>query len=233
MERSILYGHVSHPSTRGRVPGRDGKDYLAAFDGDVLAVYEALGLGATADKPDKSGITPLCLAVSQLATCTSPLFYGVRHDGGRMTVEDHRRAISCLKWAIRILVEQHADVSKSMGGIPFISLLRRCKAWDVITLFLQHGAARPKRLTAVLPTKSDQDRFTAIPVPSCRPAQKCPCWSGKSVAECHGREPQPYPSAYMCVCGSKNSKGSRKTCKIVAWPAKVMWWKNGTPLENG
>ncbi|KAJ7677357.1 hypothetical protein B0H17DRAFT_1079511 [Mycena rosella] len=181
--------------------------HLAAYDGDVLAVYEILGLGATADKPDSSGITPICLAVVHLAMVTSPHARGMRPDGGMMNALDFKREASRLELVIQILVEQHAVLDRTIEGEPLINILCRAKAWDTIALFLMHGATPPRNLPSLFPAASERSRFTSMlqsrlrPGAS-RPARICPCWSGKTVANCHAKEAQPYPLTYVCVCGS-------------------------------
>ncbi|KAJ7510300.1 hypothetical protein B0H11DRAFT_1183000 [Mycena galericulata] len=175
---------------------------------------KAISTGATVDKAtaDTSVATPLCLAVAQLALVTSPSVYGLRPDGTSMEAVELIRQASRLKSVIRILVEQHADVRRTMDGQPLIDLVCRSRAWDMITLFLEHGAAPPENLTALFPTASDRAKFTSIPVPKStgRPARPCPCWSGRIVDECHAKQAQPYPSRYMCVCGS--GKAYEKCC---------------------
>ncbi|KAJ7352505.1 hypothetical protein DFH08DRAFT_1078177, partial [Mycena albidolilacea] len=178
--------------------------HIAAYDGDVLAVYELLGLGTTADIADSSGVTPICLAISQLAIVTSPHALGFRPDGSPMSAADNEREASRLKCVIRILVEQHVALNTSMDGEPLINLLCRSKAWDIITLFLEHGAVPPTNATALrlFKTTRDRSRFASLltgRVPNApRPARKCPCWSGKIVSECH-ENAQPYPLAYLRV----------------------------------
>ncbi|KAJ6520749.1 hypothetical protein DFH09DRAFT_997948 [Mycena vulgaris] len=189
--------------------------HLAAYDGDVLTVYERVGLGTMVDKPDSSGITPICLAVVQLATVTSPHAKGMRPDGGMMNALDFGREASRLKCVIRILVEQHAVLDRKIKGEPLITILCRSKAWDIIALFLMHGANPPRNPTALFQTASDRARFTSMLQSRLqpgvrRPARKCPCWSGKSVEDCHAQEAKPYPLAYVCVCGS--GKTYQKCC---------------------
>ncbi|KAF8207238.1 hypothetical protein K438DRAFT_1815947 [Mycena galopus ATCC 62051] len=179
--------------------------HSASFDGDVLAVYECLRLGASADKADSSGITPICLAISQLAKATSPHVLVLRSDGSRTSAADVGREISRLKFVIRILVEQHVALNTSIDGEPLVNLLCRSRAWDTIALFFEHGAIPPTNPGALFRTADDRSRFAALvkarrPNIS-RPPRKCPCWSGKSISECHGNS-QPYPPQYVCVCGS-------------------------------
>ncbi|KAJ7454852.1 hypothetical protein FB451DRAFT_656850 [Mycena latifolia] len=202
--------------------------HMAAYDGDVLALYEMLGLGATADQPDTSGITPICLAVRQLAMTTSPHAIGMRPDGGMMTAVDFRREASRFKCVIRILVEQHVVLDRTIEpeGEPLINLLCRAKAWDTIELFLKHGAKPPSNPVALFPTASDRSKFTSL-LKSClqpgvgRPARICPCWSGKIVEECHAKATHPYPLAYVCVCGS--GRTYKSCCLPKNWPVLEKW----------
>jgi hypothetical protein len=196
--------------------------HLAAYDGDVLAAYEVLGLGATADKADSSGITPICLAISHLAMVTSPHIRGFRPDGVPLDAADFEKEASRLKLVIRILVEQHVALNASMDGEPLINLLCRSRAWDTIALFLEHGAASPTNVTALFRTAADRSRFASLlkGQPKIRPARKCPCWSGKTVLECHAKA-QPYPLGYVCVCGSGKTYQkccfSRKSYVVEKW----------------
>ncbi|KAJ6570264.1 hypothetical protein DFH09DRAFT_426104 [Mycena vulgaris] len=189
--------------------------HLAAHDGDVLAVYEMIGLGTTADKPDNSGLTPICLAVLRLAAMTRPHARGIRPDGGIMSALDFKREASRLKCVIHILVEQHAVLDRKIKGEPLITILCRSKAWETIALFLMHGATPPQNPTSLFQTASDRSKFTSMLQSRLqpgvrRPARKCPCWFGKSVEECHAKEAQPYPLEYVCVCGS--GKTYKKCC---------------------
>ncbi|KAJ7116317.1 hypothetical protein C8R44DRAFT_627700, partial [Mycena epipterygia] len=185
--------------------------HLAAFDGDVLAVYETLRWGATADKTDTSGITAIGLAISQLEMWSSRDAQGMRPDGVRMNAADVRREVSRREWVIRILVEQHVELNRLMNGEPLINMLCRSKAWETIALFLAHGATPPKKTHLPIPhsVRPGQIHIHAG-TNLCRPPKKCPCWSGKSVQECHAKEAQPYPLAYLCVCGS--GRTYRKCC---------------------
>ncbi|KAJ7671670.1 hypothetical protein DFH06DRAFT_122022 [Mycena polygramma] len=187
--------------------------HLSAYDGDVLAVYELLALGATADKPDISGITPICLAISQLAKVMSPGIVAIGPNGAILKAADLAREASRLKFVIRILVEQHVVLNTSMHGEPLMNLLCRSRAWDIITLFLEHGARCPDNPAALFKTTAERTRFASIAKTAtnrpARPARKCPCWSGRTVERCHA-EAQPYPLGYVCVCGS--AKSYKKCC---------------------
>ncbi|KAJ6577314.1 hypothetical protein B0H19DRAFT_553234 [Mycena capillaripes] len=184
--------------------------HLAAYV-DVLAVYELLGLGATADRADSAGITSICLAISQLAIFTSP---ALRAFGVPLSTVELEREASRLKSVIRILVEQHVALDVSIDGEPLVNLLCRSRAWETIALFLDHGAKRPSNITTLFRTTADRSRLTSIlearaQTGVLRPARKCPYWSGKIISECHAKA-QPYPLRYICVCGS--GKTYQKCC---------------------
>ncbi|KAJ7039519.1 hypothetical protein C8F04DRAFT_293266 [Mycena alexandri] len=102
--------------------------HLAAYDGDVLAVYESIGVGATADKPDSSGITPICLAISHLALVSSPNVVAFTPNGSLMSAAAVKKEASRLKYVIRILVEQHVVLNRSTDGQSLIdpALSIRC-----------------------------------------------------------------------------------------------------------
>ena len=38
--------------------------------------------------------------------------------------------------------------------------------------------------------------------PSSHPPRMCPCWSGKTLIECHDAENKPYPPDFLCCCGT-------------------------------
>jgi hypothetical protein len=53
--------------------------------------------------------------------------------------EKERNLARCAR-IVRILVEQHADVNRSFGGRSLLSMACAMKNWEIITLFLEHGA---------------------------------------------------------------------------------------------
>ncbi|KAJ7178746.1 hypothetical protein C8R43DRAFT_470548 [Mycena crocata] len=202
--------------------------HSTAYDGDVLALYEILGLGATADLEDSSGVTPLCLAVAQLAGFSIPGVPCVRSDGVPLSAVDLKRETSRLKYVIRILVEQHVVLDRSMLGEPLIDLLCWARVWETIALFLEHGTSPPKNTTALFPNSGDRSKFASLLKTHSRkrprPPRKCPCWSGKSVEECHRAKALPYPLAYMCICGS--GKTYKKCCFSRSSPVVEKWDPN-------
>ncbi|KAJ6623138.1 hypothetical protein B0H10DRAFT_2011329 [Mycena sp. CBHHK59/15] len=184
--------------------------HLSVYDGDVLAVHEVIGLGFNPDKPDSSGVTPICLAISRLALVTSgsPYLLDCRPDGTPLKAADFEREGSRLAAVASILVEQHVDLNKSMNGEPLVNLVCRSRAWDLLALFLEHGAIPPKDPAPLFRTVSDRAKFATLlkarPTKVSRPPRKCPCWSGKSISDCH-ETAQPYPLSYLCICGSKKT----------------------------
>src|ERR1700722_8669128 len=178
--------------------------HLSSMLGDVLAVSEYLRMGATADQADIAGITPLYLVLSVMVPLTSVIILSRAAGGRDRKLLDQERALARLVWTARILIEQHADVNTTIDNIPLINLACGSQNWDIISLLLTHGA-NPSPGLESLKFQADKSRFSRL----CksiknrpRPDRVCPCWSGKSVPDCHGREEQPYPLEFVCVCGS-------------------------------
>jgi Ankyrin repeat len=205
--------------------------HLACFNGDVLLLCEYLRCGATADKTDSAGISPLYLALSQMAAFTfcvmqhSMTQQGIRHNDGTLWQEvDFRHAIAQYAWLARILVEQHADVNREVDGISVLHLACRAANWETIALLLEHGANLKAPLTSYFTSLAERKRFSTLTHSNCRlgsrPARICPCWSGKTISDCHGKAPQPYPLHFICVCGSSKTYDrccSRKTPVVEEW----------------
>lgn len=179
---------------------------LGSLVGDPLLVCEMIRIGATIDIKDAHGATALWLAADSLfKTMDVTRRNRARKMKGPKLPDPTERIV----FAIRTLIEQHADVNiVHKGSTPFYSA---CKAqhWDTITLMLAHGAnpAVPATSQAArLFTNSDDrkrfeslvERFAGKP----RPARPCPCWSGKFLSKCHDAEEKPYPPEFICRCGS-------------------------------
>jgi hypothetical protein len=204
--------------------------HLAAMDADVLAVSELLRLGASADKADGAGITPLYLAISQMDEYKSVMAQ-CPVDGtlARVIVRSAEMGLSRRAWVARILIEQHADVNRSINGVSLLHLACIHQSWDTISLLLKHGANPSPSPASHFPRTSDRSRFFAlaksIGTGHPRPPRICPCWSGKTVSACHGKEGQPYPLEFVCVCGSGKTYDrcchSRKSPVIEKWDNKT------------
>ena len=180
-----------------------------AREGDVLALSELIGLGATPNRIDNEGNTPLHLVFSEMMMVKNPLVTVVKADGSGLT--DKKRLYSRLSWTARILIEHHADVNITVGSNSALDLSCKWKDWDLITLLLKHGAHSPPTSPPRFASSSDKKRFSElVTLSGPRPPRLCPCWSGKSVPDCHGKQGLSYPLDYMCVCGS--TKVYRKCC---------------------
>jgi hypothetical protein len=174
-----------------------------AVEGDVLSVSELITFGATPGMADSDGTTPLHLVGHEMAMVKNPLVTVIKVDGSGLT--NKRRLYARLAWVLRILVEQHANVNIMIGVDSLLNLACSWKDWDIISLLLKHGATPSPGSASRFTFSTDKKRFSDL-VKSFggrpRPARICPCWSGKTVLECHGKSSLPYPLKYMCVCGS-------------------------------
>ena len=223
--------------------------HLACYSGDVLLLCEYLRCGATADKTDNSGISPLYLALSQMAGMkimhryvvqNGTTQHGLRHDDGTLWQEvDFRHAISQYTWLARILVEQHADVNRVLEGVSPLRLACQSANWEIMSLLLEHGATPEAHLSSCFTSPAEKKRLSTLihanPASRPRPHRKCPCWSGKTIADCHGKEPQPYPLHFICVCGSGkiyNRCCLQKTPVIEEWNEKSQRIIHGFDLAS-
>jgi hypothetical protein len=153
----------------------------------------------------------------------------VRHgDGTPWQQVDFRNAIAQCAWVARILVEQHADVDREVGGVSVLHLACQSANWETISLLLEHGATAPgatpdAQLISYFTSPAERKQLATLIAkrPSHpRPPRKCPCWSGKAISDCHGKEPKPYPLHFICVCGTGKTYDrccSRKTPVIEEW----------------
>ena len=176
--------------------------HFHAKEGDVLSVSELITFGATPGMADTSGKTPLHLVGHEMLMVKNPRIVVVKADGSGLT--NKKRQYARLAWVLRILVEQHADINIMIGNCSLLDLSCDWMDWDIITILLKHGAI-PSSSASLFKLSIHQNRFSDLVRSfggSPRPARICPCWSGKSVSECHGKSSLPYPLKYMCVCGS-------------------------------
>lgn len=101
-----------------------------------------------------------------------------------------------------MLVEQHSDVHKTINNLSVLQLAYNAQCWDLIVLLIKHGA-RPSP-NFHFSSSADENRISSllkINRGSARPPRLCPCWSGKTIGDCHATL-RPYPLKYICVCGS-------------------------------
>lgn len=191
--------------------------HLYASQGDVLSISEFLYLGASPNAISATGLSPLFVALAQLDQIKS-IAPGPLHsrDGKRTRSLERDRERWCLRlaWVARILIEQHSDVNLAVSGVSLLDLACRGQSWDTIPLLLKHGAKHDASTLKYFPSPEDVARFMrlleTIGEIGERPPRVCPCWSGLTVAECHGKGRLPYPLEYMCLCGS--GKTHQKCC---------------------
>jgi hypothetical protein len=219
--------------------------HVAAMVGDPILVCEMIRLGATIDKADALGKTPLYLAVESLAHLTAALAVGVdQHVAanlpkGRSRKRTHTVQLSRndgllrLQYVIRLLLEQHADPNCAGDGQTPLHMACKFQMWDVIELLLTHRAnplpPRPPGSRIPSPptffrTNADQTRFRSLVAStsgSSRPPRMCPCFSGNTLATCHDAEDKPFPPDFLCRCGSQ--KNFRKCCSKRRFTSYERW----------
>ncbi|KDQ11942.1 hypothetical protein BOTBODRAFT_432510 [Botryobasidium botryosum FD-172 SS1] len=203
--------------------------HLAATEGDVLAACELIRLGASVDALDSGGLTPLALAagaISKVAAVIATL----------LAVEARAEAEMVLKrfiWVARVLIEQHADVDQKENGCSILEIACSVRSWELVKLLLKHKAKPSQKCHSYFHSRSDKDRFISIAssyASNPRPERVCPCWSGKTLAQCHGATAQPYPLPFLCVCGSK--KKYQKCCyERSAWVTEK-WAEDDQRLQQ-
>lgn len=190
----------------------------AAYSGDVPLTYEGIRLGMNVNARNCDGKIPLLMACQRLCTHTqAALFSGA--DGEisppASTLADHRRRAWCCAQIATVLISQHADMNARdvLGFTPLAAVcLSGTPYWDLIELLLQHGAdvhlhGPPFDLSSQFDDPAEQAVFadlvrTYTPNKT-RPLRVCPCWSGRSLPECHGSRIQSYPLYFLCPCGSE------------------------------
>ncbi|EPQ56121.1 hypothetical protein GLOTRDRAFT_137953 [Gloeophyllum trabeum ATCC 11539] len=217
------------------------KTYLhfAAETGDPCVALEMIRMGATIDRKDAGGHTPLTSGLKRLAELV--LITGMRHTHyGRMLWSQPALKkepgtpdlmIIRIAWVCKLLIQQHADVNLVVGDYAPMDRVCEVENWELITLLLEHGANPNRRSPRGLPvdrleSRESKTRFRELVRDmskiSQRPAQPCPCWSGKLLSECHGRgEEIPYPLDFACRCGS--GKPYEKCCMKRNMQFKEKW----------
>lgn len=189
--------------------------HIAVIDADPLHLCEMIRLGADMDKEDSKGHTPLWLATQVFASYLMFMRAGIPFPGAGAPGSTPS-IVNRLKFIVQTLIEQHVNVNHAVEGMTPLHWTCQAQDWDLIALLLKHGArpslpgsklAPPVNL---LPSARDKSRFRTLAKSHSpdnpRPAQPCPCWSGKLLADCHAGD-QPYPSAFYCTCGSKKTYG--------------------------
>ncbi|KAH9929998.1 uncharacterized protein B0H18DRAFT_158812 [Fomitopsis serialis] len=199
---------------------------------DVPFVYECIRLGADVNHSDVKGRTPLFCAMNELLGFSLDLATRqLRHNG----TEDESLTVSTisrLRHVAQILVEQHADVNLVPYESPVLSpfvMARAALDLELLELLALHGAAAgldraflegppsqldtwvadPSRASACTELMARLASRTELPA---RPPRKCPCFSGKSLSECHETGDHPYPPTFACIC--RSAKTYANCCKL-------------------
>lgn len=190
-------------------------------------------LRATVNVRDSAGDTPLTVAMDAYCgvypdTKNEPSPNSVHT---KCTLGDWCRR---QKFIIGTLLEQHADVTSVRDGNTYLHQACAMGDWDLISLFLRHGATssnrKGRRPIDFFESEDDRARYRELirkhPADRPRPPRTCPCWSGKPQSECHRvKKPLPYPSHFYCICGSKRAHANccgRKGLGIVeVWDDSV------------
>lgn len=149
------------------------------------------------------------------------------------------------KYIMATLIEQHCDPNKYFpacvqgiaGNLTPLQVAVLTNEWELVNLLLKYGAnsyppspcmlmrhvldGRPggkKRLAWAVSQNKTVDR----------PPRLCPCFSGKSLSECHMQR-QPYPPEFLCMCGSK--KIHDRCCKKRDVPCHEIWDEEGQWIQ--
>lgn len=196
--------------------------FLAVCEGDVPLAYECIRMGTTTDRKDKYGCTALllgCHAVRTLQAArkaaqsarnpTLNTFEGKMMDEGFIA-----RRIDRTIRVITLLVEQHADVNATAEGETPLSIASEIPDWTLIRLLIRHGAVIPPSFMSSPTLRSPANKIRLKKLleeetrrGNTRPPRPCPCWSGKLLSECHAAASQPYPSDFLCLCGTRKVYG--------------------------
>jgi hypothetical protein len=165
-------------------PGFTTFIHYYALEGDILALCERFRCGANPDEEDSDGSTPIYTCMLDMLNFFQPGVYIVNQKTNKpfTPAETERNLARCAR-NVRILVEQHADVNRSVGGLSLLNMACRMKNWEIITLLLEHGAKMEVPRSVVLEcfTRDEQARFFALvkskslPLGQPRPARMCPC----------------------------------------------------------
>lgn len=181
-------------------------------------------LGAHVDKRDRKGNTALSLALDvwclALRTCV-PKLYANYPDA----------YFARMRHIVHALLKQHADVDMKVNGKT--SLHRACELgdWGIISAVLEYGASLypprdpenniPPPATFLSPVDRNRLRRVAYRYEKKpRPSRLCPCYSGKTLANCHALVvDNNYPGYFRCICGSGKAHSAcscsrRDTCIV-------------------
>ncbi|KAJ3926901.1 MAG: hypothetical protein NXY57DRAFT_904830, partial [Lentinula lateritia] len=214
---------------------------------DPLLAAEIIRLGALVDKINGRGQTPLLHTLERLGDVDA-LYEQSRKSSSlmaRLIRFDHWRAR--LKFIAILLIDQHADVNATVqwGGrtvTPLFFAAGVARDFDLVAILLAHGAnpyppypaSSIRDYLSGKKFKMELERFTQLisETPfAVRPPRLCPCFSGKTLSDCHadGRTVgHPYPDEFLCCCGSK--KTYRVCCRLRNFNI-IEYWNDKEQLQ--
>ncbi|KAF7965316.1 hypothetical protein HWV62_44494 [Athelia sp. TMB] len=199
--------------------------HACAMSPDVLAMCELIRLGGDVNVADTLGMTPLHLCVLAMTNFRPTPGIPPSIDEGSMSAAEKEEAFGRLAWVARILVEQHARVDIAINGTPLIDVVCGWKDWEIVELLLAHGCRPSPGVYSRLRKAPHKQRLRkmveTVTAGGERPPRVCPCWSGLSLAECHGAGAQPYPLEFMCACGS--GKTYERCCRRLGQTIVEKW----------
>ncbi|KAF9061258.1 hypothetical protein BDP27DRAFT_1338391 [Rhodocollybia butyracea] len=225
-------------------------------DTDPLLASETIRLGALINTVNGRGQTPLLQTLERLYDVED--LYNRTRTSGQFPLHavqiklrsDLDNGKARLKYIAILLIEQHADVNATMewqGKMVTPLYLAACvvRDFDIVGRLLMHGANPSPSLPAASirealsgnDSKRDLLRFNQLvsEIPygpgTPRPPRVCPCFSGKSLPECHNNgDSQPYPDEFLCSCASKKTYG--QCCKLRNMKTVEVWMKKGNALPH-
>lgn len=219
--------------TMGQFSAGDSKTWLhfAAFYADVPVAYEIIRMGIDINKTDKGGATALLIALAQvfvLQLADLGFNFLPPQNGSQVTMSSFNldKYLGCYVHIAALLIEQHADVNTGAYGFTPLSLAVNAHRWDLVELLLRHGARHQPIQDFQLASPADITHFQSIlsqiSPSKQRPPQKCPCWSGKPLSDCHDSgQSKPRPEHFLCSCGRRKTYGN--CCKKKGIKIKEHW----------
>ncbi|PCH42474.1 hypothetical protein WOLCODRAFT_71695 [Wolfiporia cocos MD-104 SS10] len=199
--------------------------HYAAWMGDVPLAHECVRLGVTIDRKDQEGATALFLACDRMLLCAIIGRQVDMIEGDNRDILGFTELISCSpdqlqnqQWRCgriaEMLVWQHANVNVKVGNMTPLQIACRLHDWPFVETLLSHGADPTICGTDVLlsychtpGTRLRLRQLLSAYTPNvgrARPERLCPCWSSKTLKDCHNSgTAQPFPPYFLCRCGSR------------------------------
>ncbi|KAF9803690.1 hypothetical protein IEO21_09586 [Rhodonia placenta] len=199
--------------------------HLAVMMTDVPMAYECIRLGIMVNCQDARGRTPLLFTLvlvldameafwkpRRTSSCQYPPFPpGFLDD----PVGQPRNRLWRLTRIVHVLLQQHADPNiKSAANETCLQLACEARQWELVDMLLQHGAdpalQGSSNLMSLFSDSEVQEHLTELLAAHAnpkRPERLCPCFSGKTLAQCHAARAQPYPVDFVCPCASGKQYG--------------------------